>query len=76
MAEQISDMNRMKVECKDILGALKEERKSGTSLVIQRLEPHTSTVGFPGSSAGKNSPAQCRACRFDPWVRKIPWRRK
>ena len=19
---------------------------------------------------------QCRKCRFDPWVRKIPWRRK
>ena len=75
-AEQISDMNRIKGECKDILGVLKEESKRGTSLVIQRLEPHTSTVGFPGSSAVKNSPVQCRTCRFDPWVRKIPWRRK
>ena len=39
MAEQISDMNRMKVECKDILGALKEERKSGTSLVPSSHSP-------------------------------------
>ena len=24
----------------------------------------------------KESACQCRRCRFDPWVRKIPWRRK
>ena len=24
----------------------------------------------------KQSTCQCRRCRFDPWVRKIPWRRK
>ena len=24
----------------------------------------------------KNLPAQCRRCRFDPWVGKISWRRK
>ena len=23
----------------------------------------------------KNLPAKCRRPRFDPWVRKIPWRR-
>ena len=28
--------------------------------------------GFPGSSEVKNPPV----VRFDPWVRKIPWRRK
>ena len=26
--------------------------------------------------SGKESAYQCRRCRFDPWVRKIPWRRK
>ena len=29
--------------------------------------------------SGKESTCQCRRCRrhgFDPWVRKIPWRRK
>ena len=25
---------------------------------------------------GKASSCQCRKCRFDPWVRNIPWRRK
>ena len=31
--------------------------------------------GFPGGSMLKNLP-QCRRCKFDPWVRKSPWRRK
>ena len=25
---------------------------------------------------GKEFACQCKRCRFDPWVRKIPWRRK
>ena len=32
--------------------------------------------GFPGGSAVKNSPASAGDNGFDPWVRKIPWRRK
>ena len=35
--------------------------------------------GFPGGTSGKESVCQCRRCqrcRFDPWVRNIPWRRK
>ena len=35
--------------------------------------------GFPGGAGGKESAYQCRRCKrskFDPWVRKIPWRRK
>ena len=34
--------------------------------------------GFPGGTSGKELTRQCRSCkrlRFDPWVRKIPWRR-
>ena len=33
---------------------------------------------FPGGSAGKEPACQCRRAKrwgFDPWVRKIPWRR-
>ena len=26
--------------------------------------------------SGKESTCQCRRCGFDPWVGKIPWRRK
>ena len=34
--------------------------------------------GFPGGASGKESTSQCRRrkrCGFNPWVRKIPWRR-
>ena len=33
-------------------------------------------VGFCGGLGGKESTCQYRRCRFDPWVRKIPWRRE
>ena len=35
--------------------------------------------GFPGGANGKAPTCQCRRlkkCGFDPWVGKIPWRRK
>ena len=32
--------------------------------------------GLPWWLSGKESPCQCRTCRFDLWVRTIPWRRK
>ena len=36
-----------------------------------------SVMGFPGGfPAGKESTCQCRRCRFDPWVGKIPLLRK
>ena len=34
---------------------------------------------LPRWQSGKESSCQCRRCRtwsFDPWIRKIPWRRK
>ena len=37
------------------------------------------TKGFPGGDSGKESACQCRRCKrlgFDPWIGKIPWRRK
>ena len=36
------------------------------------------TSGFPGGASGKELACQCRRLKrywFDPWVRKIPWRR-
>ena len=36
-------------------------------------------MGFPGVGSGKESACQCKSLRrlwFNPWVRKIPWRRK
>ena len=35
-------------------------------------------MGFPGGTSGKETTSQCRKQKrpgFDPWVRKIPWRR-
>ena len=36
---------------------------------------HMEVLGFPGGSAVKNPPAKA-GDGFDPWVRKIPWRRE
>ena len=33
------------------------------------------SMGLPWWLSGKESACQCRRHRFDPWVRKIPWRR-
>ena len=35
-------------------------------------------MDFPGGASGKEPACQCRRHKrheFDPWVRKIPWRR-
>ena len=32
--------------------------------------------GFPGGAGGKEPACQCRRPGFNPWVGKIPWRRK
>ena len=40
-------------------------------------EISTSSRGFPGGTS-KESTCQCRrhkGCRFNPWIKKIPWRR-
>ena len=34
------------------------------------------SLGHPWCLSGKESTCQCRRPRFDPWVRKIPWRRE
>ena len=49
--------------------------------MTERLHFHFSQQykGFPGGTSGKEPACQCRRCkrhRFDPWVGKIPWRRK
>ena len=44
-----------------------------SSVFIEYLSP---SWGFPRRLSGKESACQSRRCGFDPWVRKIPWRRK
>ena len=53
-------------------GASCEMRFIGLLGFLRALE----TLGFPGGSVVKEFARQCRRCRFDPWVGKIPWRKK
>ena len=46
--------------------------ESGTT---EQLSTASELLGFPGCASGKEPACQCRRCRFNPWVRKIPWRR-
>ena len=34
------------------------------------------SLGLPRWFSGKESACQCRRCWFDPWIGKIPWRRR
>ena len=53
--------------------------------ICRKKYPHTLKItisdmdlGFPGDASGKEPACQCRRHKrhgFDPWVRKIPWRR-
>ena len=46
---------------------------------LQWIEYITCAKGLPRWLSGKESTCQCRSfrrCGFNPWVRKIPWRRK
>ena len=46
---------------------------------LKRLSSSSWFSSFPGGSVYKESTCRCRRCKrpkFDPWVRKIPWRRK
>ena len=45
--------------------------------IVVELPPGTfSSWGFPGGLMVIESAGQCRRHGFDPWVRRIPWRRK
>ena len=44
--------------------------------VSHRINSRMCHIGLTRWYSGKDFPGQCRRCRFDPWVGKIPWRRK
>ena len=47
--------------------------KSNNKMILDHLR------GFHGGASGKEYSCQsrrCKRCEFNPWVRKIPWRRK
>ena len=39
------------------------------------LEKKMANTGLPRWLSSKESACQCRRCRFNPWVSKIPWKR-
>ena len=46
---------------------------------VFKWQPPTRSWGFPGGTSGKEHACYRRRhkrCSFDPWVGKIPWRRK
>ena len=53
--------------------------KAQSKETLQPSDVHritTVSLGLPWWLRGKESVSQCRRCGFDPWVGKIPWRRK
>ena len=55
-------------------------QKETPSLLRDNTDEKGMVIGytdFPGDDSGKEPACQCRRrqrCRFNPWVRKIPWR--
>ena len=45
-------------------------------ILVLNIEYTPTQEGFRGGLAGKESACQHRTCGFNPWVRKITWRRK
>ena len=51
---------------------------SDNGMLSLKIKLYSGAMGFPGSISGKESAFQCRRHKrhgFDPWVKKIPWRR-
>ena len=47
--------------------------------IIMTHLSNTCIVGFPGGASSKESACRCKRCkrhRINPWVGKIPWRRR
>ena len=44
--------------------------------VYTHIHTHITYKSFPGGSDGKESACNARDPEFNPWVGKIPWRRK
>ena len=59
--EDFEKLKNIFIACNDLL-------KFGSHKIIDR--------GFPSGSVVKDPPANAGDPGFDPWVRKIPWRRK
>ena len=59
-----------------VLAKFREELTANLSAQATGLQPVRETRGFPGGSDGRGPACQCRRPRFNPWVGKMPWRRR
>ena len=61
---------------------IEQRAQTGREMGLQRTEvtdlvaSNDWLLGFSGGSDNKESACYCSRCGFDPWVGKIPWRRK
>ena len=49
-----------------------------STALLSQMAAYLTKRDFPGRASGKELACQWRRhkrCRFDPWVRKIPWRK-
>ena len=64
------------VSCLQALGVLDSGWHQHTTNPFWAMELYNKLLGFPGGARGKEPACQRRRHEFDPWVRKIPWRKK
>ena len=62
----------MQLTCQFLVAFLSHRKYSS----LRPWHPGRPVMGFPGGPSGKESICQCRRCGFNPWVGKIPQRRK
>ena len=73
------DSNDFPGDSLEILGAPYVYLSISIEKILCDLCAHTKFLGLPRWLSGKESACQCRRHKrngFDPWVGKIPWRRK
>ena len=66
--------NRRKLNDRVSMSGLR--RKSCSNLLLLHYLYHCIIFMPPRWCFGKESACQCRRCRFNPWVRRKPWRRE
>ena len=86
ITEQSWELNRLGMHCSSypfwssVVPLQNESNNSSVLLILLwQINEVIHIKGLPQWRSGKESACQCRMCkrcRFDPWVGKIPWRRK
>ena len=65
--------------CNSLEASFPYKKVLSVLLVAIKVTGAHTTLGFPGGVASKEPACHCRrhkGTRFDPWVGKVPWRRK